>query len=449
MSWWVKEISTITEDQSERLCIIETDTPNDLPNPVRTKPDPDNPGQTITDYTIVRGSEAYCLSNSKTYKLNSQGQWVEQKSGQEIEIGADDIVYDNTDSGLTATNVQSAIDELKDTEDIQDRGLSDLHDENANQQLEIDYAINTGVKNILTPTLTSESTKEGITCTPNPDGTFTLNGTFPTTSSETNVYFVVVNNAKMKELSNKYGAINVICSGGSDIERSQGRLRFYKIDTNKGTYDSSATDKEISLTLSDNIMDSSANISIVVYRGQTLNNVVIRPMIRPAEITNNTFEPYAPTNRDLYELCETKASLNDIYGIKNQLPNGTDLNNLSAGIMMCPGATVAASLLNCPTTTDAFIIYTDYLAASSRVIQRIYSFSTTTGIPAQYMRVRWSQGWSPWYQVTMQQVASASTQSVNQVSTLNLNRNDLDESLDTNFDLTDSIPEEEEGEEDD
>lgn len=103
------------------------------------------------------------------------------------------------------------------------------------------------------------------------------------------------------------------------------------------------------------------------------------------------------------ELVETKASLNDIYGIKNQLPNGTDLNNLSAGIMMCPGATVAATLINCP-TTDAFIIYTDYLAAVSRAIQRIYSFSTTTGIPAQYMRARWSQGWTPWYQVMMQSV---------------------------------------------
>lgn len=166
----------------------------------------------------------------------------------------------------------------------------------AAQQSEINYAVNTGAKNILTPTLTSKSTKEGITCTPNPDGTFTLNGTFPTTSSETSVYFVVVSNAKIKELSNKYGAINVICSGGSDIERSQGRLRFYKIDTNEGIYDSSATDKERSLTLSDNIMDSSANISIVVYRGQTLNNVVIRPMIRPASITDSTFQPYALSN---------------------------------------------------------------------------------------------------------------------------------------------------------
>lgn len=392
---------------------IMCDTPADLPS-------------TISDIgygtTIGYGSRADIISDSSKYIWNGS-QWVRQTTGGGGGASsADQVSYDNTDSGLTATNVQDAIDEIKDLDDMQDRALAELSEENDNQQLEIDYAINTGSKNILTPTLTSESTKEGVTCTPNPDGTFTLNGTFPTTSSQTNTYFTVVNNTKLQELSDKYGATGVICSGGSDIGHSQGRLRFYKIDTDANTYDSSATNKEIALTLSDN-MDSSANISIVVYRGQTFNNVVIKPMIRYEEIKSTAFEPYAPTNRELYELCETKASLNDIYGLKPTIPNGTDLNNLTAGCMTCPGATVAASLLNCPTTTDAFIIYTDYLAAASRVIQRIYSFSTTTGIPAQYMRVRWSQGWTPWYQVMMQSVASASTQSLN--SPLLLNREEI------------------------
>ena len=40
-------------------------------------------------------------------------------------------------------------------------------------------------------------------------------------------------------------------------------------------------------------------------------------------------------------------------------------------------------------------------------------------------------------------------QSLNSTMTLNLSRNDLNEQLDSNFDLIDSIPEEEEGEEDD
>jgi len=46
----------------------------------------------------------------------------------------------------------------------------------------------------------------------------------------------------------------------------------------------------------------------------------------------------------------------------------------------------------------------------------------------------------------MQQVASASTQSVNPISTLNLSRNDLDESLNTEIESLDSKSEEEESE---
>ena len=179
-------------------------------------------------------------------------------------------------------------------------------------------------------------------------------------------------------------------------------LRWYLYSTGKSAYDQgsgASVEKDGNTTVS--------NIAIIIRSGITVNNITFKPMLRDSVVRSNTFVPYAPTNRELYEMCDTKASLNDIYGIKNQLPNGANLNDLTAGCMTCPGATVAASLLNCPTTTDAFIIYTDYLAASSRVIQRIYSFSTTTGIPAQYMRVRWSQGWTPWYQVTMQQVASA------------------------------------------
>lgn len=268
---------------------------------------------TYTDST----TSTFTVTNGATITGGSIGQTghliLTMSDGRTIDAGAlptdNEVEVTTTSSQPADPNVELWVDlstqQTLDIPEINDSSTSStqdtwsckkIYDEQQRQETEIGAVANRGAKNILTPTLTSESTKEGITCTPNPDGTFTLNGTFPSTSSETNVYFVVVNNAKIKELSNKYGAINVICSGGSDIERSQGRLRFYKIDTNEGTYDSSATNKEVSLTLSDNIMDSSANISIVVYRGQTLNNVVIRPMIRPASITDSTFQPYALSN---------------------------------------------------------------------------------------------------------------------------------------------------------
>lgn len=402
---------------------IMCDTPADLPS-------------TISDIgygtTIGYGSRADIISDSSKYIWNGS-QWVRQTTGQEIEISADDIVYDNTSSGLTSTNVQGAIDELHATDETQSTAIADLNDENANQQLEIDYAINTGSKNLLKITASSQTIK-GVTFTVNDDQTVTVNGTNDGTGAST---FMIVPNAQAITIPDgNYILSGCPAGGGGDVASAPFDLRWYMYSPGKSAYDSG---NGALITKSGN--GTGSNIAIVVKSGRTADNLVFKPMLRRAEITDSTYVPYAPTNRELYETCETKASLNDIYGLKPTIPNGTDLNNLTAGCMTCPGATVAASLLNCPTTTDAFIIYTDYLAFRSRVIQRIYSFSTTTSIPAQYMRVRWSQGWTPWYQVTMQQVASV--QSLNSPMTLNLDRNDLNESLDTNFDLIDSIPEEE------
>lgn len=386
------------------------DTPADLPS-------------TISDIgygtTIGYGSRADIISDSSKYIWNGS-QWVRQTTGGGGggASSADQVSYDNTDSGLTATNVQDAIDELKDIDDMQDRGLAELYAENTNQQLEIDYTINTGAKNLLKFTFTTQ-TINGVTFTVNDDQTITVNGT----ASATTTYVLVPNTQAILIPDGNYILSGCPNGGGTTTYD----LRWYLYSTGKSAYDQgsgASVEKDGNTTVS--------NIAIIIRSGITVNNITFKPMLRDSVVRSNTFVPYAPTNRELYEMCDTKASLNDIYGIKNQLPNGANLNDLTAGCMTCPGATVAASLLNCPTTTDAFIIYTDYLAASSRVIQRIYSFSTTTGIPAQYMRVRWSQGWTPWYQVTMQQVASASTQSVSSLSPLNLNRNELNESLDTN-----------------
>lgn len=304
--------------------------------------------------------------------------------------------------------------------------------ETKTEQTETNTIANLGAKNLLNFDTRSAASTGGVSYTVNADGTITVNGT-PQGTGPSYVQLMLRNDAvRVDDFCDGSHILSGCPSGGSDSS--------YKLYVAKGSY--SRVDYGNGVLLTDTTL---TDIRVVLYiaNGYTANNLVFKPMIRRAEITDSTYVPYAPTNRELYELCETKASLNDIYGIKNQLPNGTDLNNLSAGIMMCPGATVAATLINCPTTTNAFIIYTDYLATTSRAIQRIYSFSTTTGIPAQYMRVRWSQGWTPWYQVMMQQVASASTQSVNQVSTLNLSRNDLDESLDTGFEPLDSITEKE------
>lgn len=44
------------------------------------------------------------------------------------------------------------------------------------------------------------------------------------------------------------------------------------------------------------------DVIVWVKSGQTVSDLVFKPMIRSASITDSTFVPYAPTNRELYEM---------------------------------------------------------------------------------------------------------------------------------------------------
>ena len=271
------------------------DTPADLPS-------------TISDIgygtTIGYGSRADIISDSSKYIWNGS-QWVRQTTGGGGggASSADQVSYDNTDSGLTATNVQDAIDELKDIDDMQDRGLAELYAENTNQQLEIDYAINTGAKNLLKFTSTTQ-TINGVTFTVNDDQTITVNGT----ASATTTYVLVPNTQAILIPDGNYILSGCPNGGGTTTYD----LRWYLYSTGKSAYDQgsgASVEKDGNTTVS--------NIAIIIRSGITVNNITFKPMLRDSVVRSNTFVPYAPTNRELYEMCDTKASLNDIYGIIN------------------------------------------------------------------------------------------------------------------------------------
>lgn len=95
---------------------------------------------------------------------------------------------------------------------------------------------------------------------------------------------------------------------------------------------------------------------------------------------------------------DAKASISDIYGVKPTIPNGTDLDTMQTpGAYACGGAGTAATLINCPTTTEAFIMYVDHIAATTRIIQRLYAMNTGTGVPCVYIRALYGSGWGAWY----------------------------------------------------
>lgn len=380
---------------------IMCDTPADLPS-------------TISDIgygtVIGYGSRADIISDSSKYLWNGS-QWVRQTtSGGGGASSADQVSYDNTDSGLTATNVQDAIDELKDIDDMQDRGLAELYAENTNQQLEIDYAINTGAKNLLKITASSgvlntaaiDIADDGslhITGQPTANGAYVISSEIELVIPE-NAYILSMGaeagNTKMAVSLRRAGTTQYV-----DLYRAESRI------IPEGTYD---------------------RVHIYLY-ADTVYDTYVYPMIRSVEITDDTFEPYAPTNRELYETCETKVTMQQAYGDATAIPANSDLNNYTTPGIYYALVANASSIANTPyTSTGLRLVVEKNTLSGAAVFQTLYP--TSRSHLEFYRRIYEGGSWSSWYKFEGTQVASV--QSLNSPLTLNLSRNDLNESFDTN-----------------
>ena len=130
-------------------------------------------------------------------------------------------------------------------------------------------------KNLLKVTL-GNITKDGVTCTNNGDGTYTLNGT-----ATNSIDFLLATMFSIVKDKNYRvtGALNYKC-------------RIYLINGSSAVYD---TGKGISFVYSG---DSTSNkaIHFLIDKGITLNNIIVKPMIVDASLypdtTYDDFEPY-------------------------------------------------------------------------------------------------------------------------------------------------------------
>ena len=81
------------------------------------------------------------------------------------------------------------------------------------------------------------------------------------------------------------------------------------------------------------------DVRLVIYivNGYTANNLVFKPMIRSAEITDSTYVPYAPTNRGLYEMIlalpsgGTGTIITDLMSYTWEQGTSDDSGNFSPG----------------------------------------------------------------------------------------------------------------------
>lgn len=200
------------------------------------------------------GTDTTPIQNSNNF-ITSGGVY-EAKTGLETQIN-------------TKAN-QSAL-----TSEITARQTADTNLENY-----IDVVSNAGAKNLLN--LTGESTQ---TATVNSDGTITVNG-----KNSSNVSLT------LGTVSLKAGTY-VLSSG---VNLPQGVYLSVRVAAGETKHDCTYNVKSVAFTVPEDMTLDRA--WLFIPQNTTIENLTIKPMIRHVEITDDTFVPYAPSNRELYEM---------------------------------------------------------------------------------------------------------------------------------------------------
>lgn len=126
-------------------------------------------------------------------------------------------------------------------------------------------------------------------------------------------------------------------------------------------------------------------------------------MLRHAEITDGTYVPYAPSNRELYMALEAKTSLEAVFGRGTAIQSNTDLNDIKQlGKYYSLNSSVSGTLTNAPITTSGFVMSVENNYQDSSGIAGVIQTATVTGTSAVdiYRRAYRASGgvwgWTPW-----------------------------------------------------
>lgn len=182
-------------------------------------------------------------------------------------------------------------------------------------------------KNLLNPTLQT-TTQNGVTCTNNGDGTYTVNGT----ATDGTIFIVYYN------FANVYGSASSLKmvgypSGGSAQKYF---LRSYRKGGNPEHLDEYGSGISIG-----SFKESESNIAIIIKSGVTVNNLIFKPMLTTdTTATYADFEPYTggiPSPNPDYPQ-EIKSVVNPTVKVcgKNLLNLNSYKENVKNGITITP-----------------------------------------------------------------------------------------------------------------
>ena len=177
-----------------------------------------------------------------------------------------------------------------------------------------------GAKNLIPYPYANDSiTDHGVTFTVNNDGTVVANGTANVTAQ----LHLVLGNVSLSAAgnlvinTNKPLFLSGCPSGGS---HSTYRIQYGLTDgTTYWAKTASDTGSGVEITPIDGLNNYCfVVIKIMVFDGYTANNLTFKPMLRLASDTDNTYEPYAMTNKQLTDqIANIKTRIDDLMSSLN------------------------------------------------------------------------------------------------------------------------------------
>ena len=173
--------------------------------------------------------------------------------------------------------------------DITDPTYEPYH-ESVEEEIEQIYADNgvLGAKNLLENTA-STTTVNGVTFTVNADKSVTVNGT-----ATADATIKITPNSSLR--SNLKEGISYILSGCPGGGSSSTYALQYSNNTNNVKYD---TGSGVEFVDYDRETYPNVSVYVLIRSGVTASNLTFKPMIRLASDPDDTYQPYAMTNREL------------------------------------------------------------------------------------------------------------------------------------------------------
>lgn len=156
-----------------------------------------------------------------------------------------------------------------------------------------------GAKNLMPyPYYEKTHTENGITWTDNGDGIVTANGTATATS-----YFAITSRTLGTNMANSLIEGERYTLTGCPTGGSNQKYDIFINETYKGAEVGMAFDYGNGATFTLNHKtETNYGIGLRIRSGQTVSNLTFKPMLRLAADTDDTYQPYAKTNKQLTEV---------------------------------------------------------------------------------------------------------------------------------------------------